>query len=518
LNGSVHLRRLSSSINRTIQILMAESASDAPVRVRFAPSPTGLLHIGGLRTALYNYLFARKHDGVFVLRIEDTDQARYVEGAEDDIRKALEWTGLDADEGPDPGGEFGPYRQSERAETYRAYADQLIEQGRAYYAFDTEDELAAMRKQQGTEHAAAKYDASTRHSMQNSLTLDDNEVRSRIESGEEYVIRLKVPANESVRFEDIIRGPVSFETSTVDDQVLIKSDGLPTYHLANVVDDHLMKISHVIRGEEWLPSTPKHMLMYRYFGWEPPQTAHLPLIMSPEGGKLSKRDSDDLGIPVFVREYQAAGYEPDALINFLAFLGWNPGTEQEVFTMPELIDAFSLERVSSSGTQFDIDKLNWYNEQYIRQRDLDVLTAAAAAHLAEVGIDADRVEVRRVVELMQDRITKVRDLADDARYFFEDPTEYEKDGVKKRWKDDSADLLEAYADEIEEMDVFSTDALESVLREIADEHDVGAGRIIHPARLAVSGCTYGPGVFGLLEAVGRDACVRRMRAAVDRLG
>jgi glutamyl-tRNA synthetase len=285
-----------------------------------------------------------------------------------------------------------------------------------------------------------------------------------------------------------------------------------------VVDDHLMKISHVIRGEEWLSSTPKHILMYDAFGWEPPKMAHLPLIMSPEGGKLSKRDSDDLGIPVFVHDYEAEGYEPDALVNFLAFLGWNPGTEQEVFSLDELCEAFSLDRVGSSGTQFDLDKLNWYNEQYIRQRNIDELAAEAKPILREAGIDASDARIREVVELMQDRITKVRDLATEARYFFEDPTEYDPEGVKKRWKDDAADLLEQYADAIEEMDEFTTDTLNSTLREIADENDVGAGRIIHPSRLAVSGRTYGPGVFGLLHAVGQEACVRRMRKAINELG
>jgi len=477
-----------------------------------------MLHVGGLRTALYNYLFARKHGGTFVLRIEDTDQTRYVEGAEDDIRHALAWTDLEADESPDQDGPFAPYRQSERKETYRQYADQLVEQGDAYYAFDTEDELNAMREELGTEHAAAKYDASTRGQMRNSLSLPEEEVDDLLASGANYVIRLKVPTNQSIRFDDEVRGTVSFEASGLDDQVLIKSDGLPTYHLANVVDDHLMEISHVIRGEEWLSSTPKHILMYEAFGWEPPKMAHLPLIMSPEGGKLSKRDADDLGIPVFVNDYKMEGYEPDALVNFLAFLGWNPGTEQEVFSLDELCEAFSLDRVGSSGTQFDLDKLNWYNEQYIRQRDVDELAEEAAPILRDAGIDASDERIREVVELMQDRITKVRDLATEVHYFFEDPTEYDPKGVKKRWKEDAADLLEQYADAIEEMDEFTTENLNSTLREIADENDVGAGRIIHPSRLAVSGKTYGPGVFGLLHAVGQEACVRRMRRAIKTLG
>ena len=500
---------------------MASSHDDvSDVRVRFAPSPTGLLHVGGLRTALYNYLFARKHDGDFLLRIEDTDQSRYVEEAEDDIRSALQWTRLEVDEGPDAGGEYGPYRQSDRSELYRRFADRLVEQGNAYYAFDTEEELDRMRDEMGSEHAAAKYDATTRMNMRNSLTLADDEVQELLDEGADYVIRLKVPRNESIRFSDEIRGTVSFESSGLDDQVLIKSDGLPTYHLANVVDDHLMEISHVIRGEEWLSSTPKHILMYRFLGWEPPKLAHLPLIMSPEGGKLSKRDADDLGIPVFVRDYQEEGYEPEALINFLAFLGWNPGTEEEVFTLEELADAFSLDRVGSSGTQFDLDKLNWFNEQHIRLKPVEELVDEVRPEIEAAGYDVSDEKLHEVVGLMQDRITKVGDLVAECSYFFEDPDSYDEKGVKKRWKDDSADLLEAYADALEDINEedFTTDALESILRGLADEHNAGAGRIIHPARLAVSGKTYGPGVFGLLHAVGREACVRRMRKAVDVLG
>ncbi|HKL88859.1 MAG TPA: glutamate--tRNA ligase, partial [Salinibacter sp.] len=350
------------------------STPDGPVRVRFAPSPTGLLHIGGLRTALYNYLFARKHDGDFVLRIEDTDRSRYVDEAEEDIISALAWTDLEYDEGPGAGGDCSPYRQSERGDLYREYAEKLVEADAAYYAFDTEEELAAMREEGD---GSTAYDASTRLNMSNSLTMTAEEVEQKIDAGDEYVVRLKVPRRDNIQFEDEVRGAVSFDASEVDDQVLLKSDGMPTYHLANIVDDHLMEISHVIRGEEWLSSTPKHVLMYEALGWEPPTFAHLPLIMSPEGGKLSKRDADRLGIPVYVNDYKKAGYEPDGLLNFLALLGWNPGTEQELFSREEMIDAFSLDRVGASGVQFDLDKLRWVNEHFVRDLSVDALAERA---------------------------------------------------------------------------------------------------------------------------------------------
>ena len=486
-------------------------AADPPVRVRFAPSPTGRLHIGGLRTALYNYLFARKHDGDFVLRIEDTDQARYEPGAEDDIREALAWVGLEYDEGPEEGGEFAPYRQSERSDLYREYAERLIEAGRAYYAFDTEAELEEMRKEHGA------YDVTTRRHMRNSLTLSDDEVERLLEE-EDFVVRLKVPRQASVHFDDVIRGGVSFDASEVDDQVLLKSDGMPTYHLANIVDDHLMDISHVIRGEEWLSSTPKHVLMYEALGWEPPVFAHLPLILSPNGGKLSKRDANQLGIPVYVGDYRKDGYEPAALLNFLALLGWGPGTDEELFSLDEMTQAFSLDRVGASGVQFDIDKLRWVNEHYVRALSIDELAEKARPYVEAEGHEVSDERLRTICELVQDRIQVVPEVATDNRYFFEDPEEYEEAGVEKRWKEESADLLLAYADRLEEVDTFDTDTVETELRDLADEKGVGAGAIIHPARLAVSGRSYGPGVFGLLAAVGKEACLRRMRRAAETLG
>jgi glutamyl-tRNA synthetase len=488
-------------------------ASDTPVRVRFAPSPTGRLHVGGLRTALYNFLFARQHGGDFVLRIEDTDQARYEPGAEDDIRDALSWTGLDCDEGPEQGGDYAPYRQSERTARYQEYARKLIELGRAYYAFDTEAELEEMR----AEHGA--YDITTRQHMSNSLTMSDEKVERLLD--EDYVVRLKVPRQESVQFDDVVQGSVSFNTSEIDDQVLLKSDGLPTYHLANIVDDHLMNISHVIRGEEWLSSTPKHVLMYEALDWEPPTFAHLPLILSPDssrGGKLSKRDANELGIPVYVTDYREAGYEPEALRNFLALLGWSPGTGQELFGLNEMIDAFSLDRVGASGVQFDIDKLRWVNEHYVRDLSVDELAERARPYVEDEGYEVSDERLRTICSLVQERIQVVPEVVTDNRYFFEDPDEYEEAGVEKRWEDGSADLLLAYADRLEEVDTFDTDTVETELRDLADEEDVGAGAVIHPARLAVSGRSYGPGVFGLMAVVGKEACIRRMRTAAERLG
>ena len=502
--------------------MTASSANDRPsgtVRVRFAPSPTGLLHIGGLRTALYNYLFARGQGGQFLLRIEDTDRERFVEEAEDDILNALDWCGLDYDEGPGTGGEAGPYRQSERTDLYRQYAEQLVEEGRAYYAFDTPEEVDAMRERLKTEdNPQPKYGAHTRREMRNSLTLSEEETRQLLEEGAEHVVRLKVPREGSVQFEDEVRGAVSFETGGIDDQVLLKSDGQPTYHLANVVDDHLMGITHVIRGEEWLPSTPKHKLMYEALGWDMPRVAHLPLIMSPSGGKLSKRDAEEAGIPVSVRDYRQEGYEPEALLNFIALLGWNPGTDEELFSLDELADAFSLERVSKHGAQFDLAKLQWFNQQHLHRLPPEAVAQRSRAALEAKGYAPSDEYLTEVAALMQDRISFASDLASDGAFFFEDPNEYEEKGVKKRWKDDSADLLEEFAERLEEADRFDAEAVEETLRSLADERDVGAGRLIHPARLAVSGRSYGPGVFSMLAVLGRERCVRRMHRAAEVLG
>ncbi len=493
---------------------------DRKVRVRFAPSPTGYLHIGGLRTALYNFLVARKHGGAFVLRIEDTDRTRFVPDAEEDILESLRWTRLQHDEGPDVGGPYGPYRQSERRELYERYARQLVEAGHAYYAFDTREELEEMKERlRKSGNPSPKYDAITRMSMKNSLTLPEEEVRRRLESGEPYVIRLKVPRHETIRFFDVIRGWVAFESSELDDQVLLKADGMPTYHLANVVDDHHMEISHVIRGEEWLSSTPKHVLLYRYLGWEPPTWAHLPLILSPTGGKLSKRSAERLGIPVLVKQYREEGYEPEALINYLAFLGWNPGTEQEIFSLEELIEAFSLERVRPSAVQFDLNKLKWFNQQWLRRLPLDELVRRARPYLEQAGIKTDDDYLRRVLELMRERLTFLHELTSFARFFFEDPTEYDPKTIKKRWKPHSAELLLAYAERLEQLtEPFTAEAAERVLRQLAEEKGVKPAEIIHPTRLALSGIGMGPSLFEMMELLGKETCIRRLRRAAEVLG
>jgi glutamyl-tRNA synthetase len=490
-----------------------------PSRVRFAPSPTGYLHIGGLRTALYNYLVARRHGGTFILRIEDTDRSRFVPDAEEDILSALHWAGLEFDEGPDRPGPFGPYRQSERRALYAEHAARLVEEGHAYLAFDTPEEIESMRERMATEaEPNPRYDASTRLAMRNSLSLEKGETERLLEQSVPHVVRLRVDPGAEVRFVDLVRGEVVFATDGIDDQVLVKSDGMPTYHLANVVDDHHMRITHVIRGEEWLPSTPKHILLYRAFGWEPPAMAHLPLILSPRGGKLSKRNADQLGIPVFASRYREAGYEPSALVNYLAFLGWNPGDEREVLTLDELVEAFSIERVGSAGVQFDTAKLAWYNQQHLRRVPPEEIARRAEPALEAAGIVSAAGYLERVVEVLGERLSFPADLATEWRFFFSDPDAYDEDGVRKRWKEDSAALVSAYAESLPPADAFTPGALESALRTLAETMGVGAGRIIHPARLAVSGVAVGPGLFEMLSVLGREACVRRLARAAERLG
>ncbi|MDZ7658276.1 glutamate--tRNA ligase [Fodinibius sp.] len=493
---------------------------EGSVRVRFAPSPTGFLHIGGLRTALYNYLFAKGNDGIFVLRIEDTDQARYVEGAEEDIHRSLSWAGMEVDEGPESSGDVGPYRQSERKDIYEEYAEQLVEQGNAYYAFDTPEELDQMRERlKKSGNPSPKYDAITRMSMKNSLTLPEEEVERKLEEGEEYVIRLKVPRRETIRFEDEVRGFVSFESKGLDDQVLLKSDGMPTYHLANVVDDHLMKISHVIRGEEWLSSTPKHILMYEYFGWEPPKMAHLPLIMSPSGGKLSKRKAETEGIPINTKDYIEQKFEPEALVNFLAYLGWSPGDDSEIHSLEELCDLFSLDRVSKGGAVFDYDKLIWYNEHYLREKSADELWPRVQELAKKHGLDPDEEYMKQIIPLMKERVSKVEDFVTMGRFFFEDPEEYEDKAVKK-WKDNSAELLEAYVEKIEDLDEdeFEAKTLKDKIKEVIEEYDVSFGPVMMPLRVAVSGMGYGPDLTPTIELLGKETTIRRINTAIEKLG
>lgn len=494
------------------------SSKEKKVRVRFAPSPTGALHIGGLRTALYNYLFARKHQGIFVVRVEDTDRERSLPEAEAYIEDSLAWCGLAYDEGPDAGGPFGPYRQSERTELYHRYVDQLIKAGHAYYAFDTREELDQMRHKLATEdNPSPRYDASTRHKMNNAFTLTEHDVFDRIDRGDEYVVRLKVPDDKRVQFDDLVRGPVSFASEEIDDQILLKSDGMPTYHLANVVDDHLMEITHVIRGEEWLPSTPKHILLYQYFGWDPPELAHLPLILSPTGGKLSKRKADKMGIPINVLEYRDAGYEPEPLINFLALLGWNPGTDREIFTLDDLVETFTLERIGVSGVQFDIQKLNWFNQQFIKSLPLDELVSRIEPTLGE-AVDSSDPRLPAALELMQERLTLSKDFIEESRFLFFAPDTFDEKGVKKRWKADSGSILSSFSATLGVLDPFEADALERALKQFVENHEIGMGKIMAPLRLALSGDTHGPDLYRTMEILGKKDTLDRIKRAVDRLG
>lgn len=489
------------------------------VRVRFAPSPTGYLHIGGLRTALYNYLFAKHHHGKFILRIEDTDQSRYVEEAEQDIISSLKWSGIEIDEGPETYGDFGPYRQSERKEMYHKFAEQLIENDQAYYAFDTTDELDQMRERlQKSGNPSPKYDAITRQSMKNSLTLPQEEVEKRLERRDEYVVRLKVPRRETVRFEDLIRGHVSFETKGLDDQVLLKSDGMPTYHLANVVDDHEMQISHVIRGEEWLSSTPKHVLLYNAFGWEIPQMAHLPLIMSPSGGKLSKRKAESEGIPINTKDYIEQNYEPEALVNFLAYLGWSPGDDSEIHSLDELIDLFTMDRVSKGGAVFNHKKLLWYNEHYLREQP-DAKIAERLKEIDESGLigDVNDEYLKSAVGLLKERISKIEEILEMGSFFFEDPEEYDEKALKK-WKDDSGELVALYKAEIEDLSDFEAGNLKSSLESVINAKDVGFGKLMMPLRIAITGQGFGPDLFASMELLGKEVVLRRIDTALEKLG
>ncbi|RLD52152.1 MAG: glutamate--tRNA ligase [Bacteroidetes bacterium] len=501
------------------------------IRVRFAPSPTGPLHIGGVRTALYNYLFARNMGGKMILRIEDTDQKRYVEGAEKYVMKALEWCGIKIDEGVAQGGEYGPYRQSERKDIYKGYAEKLIESGHAYYAFDSAEELDVLRKKLESEKASNKsYSIFSRMGMKNSLTLSEDEVLQKIESKEAFVIRYKMPENEEVRFQDIIRGEVVVNTSTLDDKVLFKSDGMPTYHLANIVDDHLMKISHVIRGEEWLPSLPLHILLYRAFGWDSPEFAHMPLTLKPDGkGKLSKRDGDRLGFPVFPLEwnnpqtgekssgYRESGYFPEAFINILAFLGWNPGTEQEIFSMDELIKAFSLERVGKSGSRFDPEKAKWYNHQYLINKDNKELADLYQVVLKEKGISADFKFVENVVGLIKERANFVSDFWEQSSFFFEAPKEYDAKMVKKRWKENTPQILDNLIVSLDEIETFDSETLENQIKGFLEKNELGMGQVMTALRLTLVGSGRGPGVFEIMELLGKEEVVRRVKKALETI-
>ena len=504
--------------------------SDRKVRVRFAPSPTGALHIGGVRTALYNYLFARQHGGDLVFRIEDTDSNRFVPGAEEYIIESFRWLGIKFDEGVSFGGEHGPYRQSERRSIYKKYVDQLLAADKAYIAFDTPEQLEAKR----AEIQNFQYDARTRGEMTNSLTLPKEEVERRIADGEQYVVRFKVEPGIEVHIDDMIRGHVVIKSDILDDKVLYKSaDELPTYHLANIVDDHLMEITHVIRGEEWLPSAPLHVLLYRAFGWEDtmPTFAHLPLLLKPEGkGKLSKRDGDRLGFPVFPLEwhdpktgdvssgYRESGYFPEAVVNFLALLGWNPGTEQELFTLDELVQAFDIHKCSKAGARFDYQKGIWFNHEYMLKKSNEEVANLFAPIVANNGVDESMERITKVVAMMKDRVNFVKELWPLCSFFFIAPTEYDEKTVKKRWKADSAKVMGELAEVLEGIDDFSVEGQEPVVMKWIEEKGYKLGDVMNAFRLTLVGIGKGPGMFDISAFLGKEETLKRMRKAIEVLG
>jgi glutamyl-tRNA synthetase len=498
------------------------------VRVRFAPSPTGPLHIGGVRTALFNYLYAKKHGGDFILRIEDTDQKRFVEGAEDYVIESLQWAGIPHNEGQGVGGEYGPYKQSERMHLYKQYADYLLENDKAYYAFDTSEELTEARERSQKEGKTFAYDAITRQYLKNSTSLSTDEVTQRLESGEPYVIRMKLPRNEEVRFHDEIRGWVVVNTANMDDKVLYKSDGLPTYHLANIVDDYLMKITHVIRGEEWLPSAPLHVLLYKYLGWENsmPKFAHLPLILKPDGkGKLSKRDGVKGGFPVFPLEwkdpasgevsagYREDGYFKEAFVNMLAFLGWNPGTEQELFSLEELIEAFSLERVGKSGAKFDPVKTKWYNEQFLRMKSNEELAVLLKPLL---NFEVEDEYLVRVTELLKERAVFVSDMTEDD-FYFTPPSEFDEKTIKKKWKEGTPAIIEAMIERFEEIQDFSTENVEKAFKAYLTDNELGMGAVLPNFRVLVTGKGMGPSMFQIASILGKEETLNRLKTGLERM-
>lgn len=497
------------------------------VRVRFAPSPTGPLHIGGVRTALFNYLFAKKHNGTFILRVEDTDQNRYVEGAEDYIVKALNWCNIPFDEGPGKNEKFGPYRQSERKHLYKQYADKLVASGNAYYAFDTSEDLDAHRKNHEAEGKTFIYNWHNRLKLSNSLSMSADELKAKLQSGDDYVIRFKSPQDQTLHLTDIIRGEMTIDTNVLDDKVLFKSDGMPTYHLANIVDDHLMEITHVIRGEEWLPSLALHYQLYDAFGWEKPEFAHLPLILKPTGkGKLSKRDGDKLGFPVFPllwtdpetqevsRGYKEDGYFPEAMVNFLAFLGWNPGTEQEIFTLEELTQAFELERVNKSGARFDPDKIKWFNHHYMQEQNNDELAELFKASRLELK-DIDVNYVALVVGLVKERATFVNDLWELSSFFFQSPKQYDEKSFAKIVNNDSRELMSELTQVLNNISDFTTENIQTEVKAWIGKKEVGFGKVMQPLRLALVGAMQGPDVFEIIFMIGKTQSVERIKNLIE---
>jgi glutamyl-tRNA synthetase len=500
------------------------------IRVRFAPSPTGPLHIGGVRTALYNYLFARQMGGRMILRIEDTDQTRFVSGAEEYIIDALKWCGIEIDEGIEQGGDFGPYRQSDRKQIYRKYAVQLLESGQAYMAFDTAEELDHLRNEAEAKGETFTYGIANRNSLNNSLKLDSKEVEKRVEAGEPYVIRFKMPENEVLEMEDIIRGQVRVNTQTLDDKILFKSDGMPTYHLANIVDDHMMEISHVIRGEEWLPSMPLHVLLYRAFQWERPAFAHLPLLLKPKGnGKLSKRDGDKLGFPVFPTQwtnplngeqssgYREDGYFPQAFINMLVLLGWHPAGEQEIFSMEELIKEFSLERVNKSGARFDPEKAKWFNQYYLKATPNSQLAELFLPILKEKGIQTSQEKAEIIIDLVKERAVFVPDLWEQSYFFFVAPTEYAAKSRKKNWKQDTPEHMKALMEVLQKIDDFSSAKTEEVVKAWIMSNEYSMGKIMNAFRLCIVGDSKGPHMFDIISTIGKEETLARLQKGIEVL-
>jgi glutamyl-tRNA synthetase len=502
------------------------------VRVRFAPSPTGGLHLGGVRTVLFNYLFAKKHGGQFIVRVEDTDQSRFVQGAEEYIFECLAWCGIHADESVIAGGPYAPYRQSERKETYKQYADKLIADGHAYYAFDTPQEIEAMREKRKADGSGSlQYDAGIRKHMNNSLRLLPEETKALIDAGTPYVVRIKVPENESVGFTDMIRGELHFENANVDDKVLLKADGMPTYHLAVVVDDYLMKITHAFRGEEWLPSAPVHILLWKYlFGLdEMPQWAHLPLILKPDGnGKLSKRDGDRLGFPVYAMDwtdpktnevtkgFKELGFLPEAFLNMLAMLGWNPGTEQEIFAIDELIEAFSMERVNKAGAKFDFEKAKWFNHQWIQKKEVASYGLEVKGLLAEKGINiTDDVYFEKVLELVKGRCTLLSDFYEQASYFFKAPTTWDVDAVKPKWNEDKNNFFVALVEKIKAVQNFTPEEIEVAFKKLATEKNIKPGELQLPMRIMLVGAKFGPAVFDIAAMIGKEETISRVEKALE---
>ena len=499
-----------------------------PVRVRFAPSPTGPLHIGGVRTALFNYLFAKKHGGTFYIRIEDTDQTRFVAEAEDYIFEALEWLGISPDETIGKNEKFGPYRQSDRKEIYEQYADELIQSGWAYYAFDTPEKLDELRKNAETEGKTFIYNHTVRETLDTSLNFSDEIVKTRIANGEHFVIRFKTPVNETLHLQDIIRGEVQFDTNLLDDKVLFKSDGMPTYHLANIVDDHLMETSHVIRGEEWLPSMPLHVMLYRAFGWEAPEFAHLPLILKPIGnGKLSKRDGDKLGFPVFPLQwrdassmtiskgYKEAGFFPEAVINFLALLGWNDGTEQEIFSSAELIEKFDLKRIHKSGAKFDPEKNKWFNHQYLQKQTDESLAEAFKVILEEKAISTS-LDITRVVTSIKERANFITEFWDLADYFFVAPSSYDEKAAKN-WNLATPEIMKQVIEQLQNIADFNSLNIETLLKEWMTTNEIGMGKVMQPLRLSLVGALKGPHLFDIIELIGKEETISRIEKAIASL-